>query len=448
LWLLLLGAVLSLQLWFPNLDSEQHDTYSVEVAGRKALYELADAQRVSGRLPPVRRNLDSFSRALQRIPETGTYCLLGPSRYPTSGEWKTLLNWVQQGGVLLVAARWDNPELSVEELGVKIRIPKAKDPPAKSGTTPTKAATTPSPEKSESKPANAVPDDAEKKEPNAAEKSSQKEQATSSPGNKSSSGKKSVAAKKAQEKQLNVLGTFHNTLHPDGKLDWNSAAEISAPGGEVLARVDDQPQIVQMQHGEGTILFVASDYIFSNDALFAPGKDNAFLAYRILETVSANREVLIFDEFLNTTGTPKVVGLLLNNALRPLTLQLLALLVLLALTGTRRFGGLLPRSAPARHDITEHVNALGLLYYRVNNSRALLGALLDQVRHELRLRGDKFPDPQTWAALAQRLRQDPAVMKQLLTDVGAAVQDPKLTRRRGSALLRELSELRHAMRKK
>ena len=245
-----------------------------------------------------------------------------------------------------------------------------------------------------------------------------------------------------------MLGTFHNTLHPDGKLDWNSAAEISAPGGEVLARVDDQPQIVQMQHGEGTILFVASDYIFSNDALFAPGKDNAFLAYRILETVSANREVLIFDEFLNTTGTPKVVGLLLNNALRPLTLQLLALLVLLALTGTRRFGGLLPRSAPARHDITEHVNALGLLYYRVNNSRALLGALLDQVRHELRLRGDKFPDPQTWAALAQRLRQDPAVMKQLLTDVGAAVQDPKLTRRRGSALLRELSELRHAMRKK
>lgn len=454
LWLGLLGAVLSLQLWFPNLDSEQHDTYSVEVAGRKALFELAEAQAESGRLPPVRRNHDSFSRAIQRLPEDGAFCLLGPSRYPNAKEWKSLLDWVQGGGSLLVAARWDKPEFNLDDPVVKIRIP--KDAVTSAKTTPGKEAKlgTESKGKEDSPKTEAPKAEKAEKQPAAGDEKTkaatdENEASKTAEEKKSESSKKSAAKKKALDKQKDLIGTFETSLHPRGNLDWNSAAEIVSPAqAEVLGKIEEYPQIVKLPYGDGTILFVASDYIFSNDALFASGKDNSFLAYRLLETVAAGRQILVFDEFLNATGTPKVVGLLLNRALRPLTLQLFLLLVLLALSGTRRFGGLLPRAAADRHDITEHVNALGLLYYSVNNSRALLGVMLDQVRHDLRLHGDKFPDPKTWTTLAERLRQDPQQMKQLLVDSAAAVQDEKLNRRRAASLLKGLCQLRHSARQR
>ncbi len=50
------------------------------------------------------------------------------------------------------------------------------------------------------------------------------------------------------------------------------------------------------------------------------------LALRLLESVSGPDSFVLFDEYFNTTGAPKVVGLLFDPLLRPVTVQAVAVL--------------------------------------------------------------------------------------------------------------------------
>lgn len=402
LWLVALGLVLSLQLWFPNLDSEVHDSYSNEDAGRRAFFELASVSDFE--LPPTRRNFEPLNRAVDKLSTSSLLCLLGPSRAPAPQEWSAILDWVRRGGSVLVAARWESPELEISALHTKV-IPFASQ-------------------------------------------SGKESKATSSSGK---------AARSQKTPQFSIVrrhpsSLLRTNLLPTPNFSWSTEGEIEPGMGEPLVTDGDHVQAVRLKHGNGTIVLAASDYIFSNDALADSEKDNAALGIQLVRTAmegSGNlgydptkKTLILFDEFLNTTGTPKVVGVMFNHALRPLTVQILALLVLFGMTGSRRFGGLLPRATPDRRDITEHINSLGTLYYRSNSVQPLLALVLDRVRQELRLRGDKDPDAATLAAAAQRVRRDPEELRRLLIAAKAASQTPTLARRKGAALLRQLEELR------
>src|SRR3569623_999189 len=122
--LILLAGLLALHVWFPRLDAGPlNDTYSVEISGRNAFYQLA--QR---RFDDVGRNLVPLSAAPRRIPSAATLCLIGPTRYPRPEEWRALLEWTASGGSLLIAARWDDPTFDIDEinLGVKREGGKSK----------------------------------------------------------------------------------------------------------------------------------------------------------------------------------------------------------------------------------------------------------------------------------------------------------------------------------
>src|SRR5215475_13357688 len=108
-WLLALAAVLSLQVWFPAIDAGQvNDTYNVDIGGRNAFYQF-----VTGHVEGSSRNHQPLPIALDTLEPGTTLCLLGPARYPSPREWQALTQWVQGGGQLLLAARWDEPELSI-----------------------------------------------------------------------------------------------------------------------------------------------------------------------------------------------------------------------------------------------------------------------------------------------------------------------------------------------
>ena len=85
LWLAALAATLSLQFWFPRIDvGPLNDTYSVEIGGRNAFFQLAER-----RFSYVDRNIESLTRIREWLEPENTLCILGPARAPREEEWKT-----------------------------------------------------------------------------------------------------------------------------------------------------------------------------------------------------------------------------------------------------------------------------------------------------------------------------------------------------------------------
>jgi hypothetical protein len=379
-WLILLCLVVLLQVWFPPISSGPlNDTYSVEVSGRKAFYELAAVQH-----PSVARNVQSLLRLPETLAPKTVVCLVGPARYPSTDEWTHLLDWVSAGGRLLVAAAAHHPEFRIDRLGVSIVGGQA-------------LRTLPQP-----RPGEPPPD-------------------------------------------TMSVPVQCDWLDSTALIDWRSTGEIKAPSSaDVLLTVGKVPQAVRLAHGEGTVVVVASDYVFSNESLDTRTTQNALLAVRLLDALGSVNEV-VFDESLNITGTPKVVGILLAPALRPLTVQLLILLVVFAWYGSRRFGGILPPDLPPRNDISEHINAVGTLNYKIRNGCGAVRSYLDQLRAELRLTTDSpTQELRILEPLAVRLQMSVPELRELLQNAEESARTPRLSRRDALAVIRNLARLRQA----
>lgn len=405
-WLALavLVAVLVLHVWFPRIASEAlNDTYSVEVGGRKAFYRLAER-----RLLNVERNQRPLPVLLTKLHTSATLCFLGPARYPEPQEWPAILDWVSRGGTLLFATRWDAPELSIDTLNLKV------EPTLKVSILDTLRK---SREKKKRKGKDSSqPDDA-------SEMDAMFDKSGEAPPSKSP----------------------ETTLADSSAVAWKSRGKIvvaNSASVDVLLSDENGPQAVLAAYGGGQVVLISSDYIFSNESLAERDKQNGVLAFRLLES-AAQSDFVVFDESLNATGTPKVVGLILDAALRPITLQVLVVFVLFAWRGNRRFGGLLPRVELSRHNIADHTNALGNLYYKVGDPVAVLRAYLEQLRIEWHLRfvsGGK--GPRSLEPLARRLRTPVEELQKLIADSEAAAQQTKLHRRDAARLIRTLAGLR------
>jgi hypothetical protein len=405
LWLTALAVALSLQVWFPRVDAGPlNDTYNVDVGGRNAFYQFA--QRRAGL---ASRNHESLVALLEGYEIDATVCLLGPARYPTPREWKALLDWVGSGGKLLLAARWEAAELTIPGLDVHVKSTRKHEVSLFGNRRSRKEDGGVPPAKSDAKAENA-------------------EQAGADDSTNAPSAPLSPAGP-------------HWTSFGDMNFAWKTDGTIEAPGAEVLVKVGESPQAVRLGYGSGTMVVTASDFIFSNAALYERGRENAVLAVKLLEAAGADDEVL-FDESLNATGTPKVVGVLLDPALRPASVQFIVLLVLFGWVGNRRFGGLLPTAAPARHDVADHTNSLGNLYYKAHHSKGVLREYLEQLRTELRLRYFKGHELRVLQPIARRARLEIEEVQRLLTDAEAAVGKPRLTRREAASYIRRLARLR------
>lgn len=228
------------------------------------------------------------------------------------------------------------------------------------------------------------------------------------------------------------------------KLLWRSGAEIetSDPRAENLLVVDGSPQATRFRYGSGRIVLVATDEPFTNFELVVG--DGGVFGYRLLETTGIGREVH-FDESLNASATPKIVGILFDPALRPLTIQLLIVTWLFVWWGRERFGPpLLPRTPPHR-DVVGHSDALGMLVHQSGDGAGALRAYYNQLIGELGLgRGTASRTDRALGPVARRLGVELDRVKEVLREAREACQVRQLSRRDAAKHIRRLAKLRRA----
>lgn len=223
---------------------------------------------------------------------------------------------------------------------------------------------------------------------------------------------------------------------------WWSDGHLLAPGKEALLTYSDQTQVVAFNWGQGRIVASASALVFSNQLLTYG--DNPVLAYRLLEQAGDVWGVT-FDESLNKSGTPKTVALLFDDELRPMTLQLILLLVLYGWWNTRRFGPLIPAKVSARHDIVEHADALGAAYWRVGDGSAVLRRYLTALKAALPKHAAATERTAGLALAAQRMGRIVTEVAADLATAEAAAALPRLRRREAAKHIRRLAPLRRAL---
>ncbi|MEZ6063727.1 MAG: DUF4350 domain-containing protein [Planctomycetaceae bacterium] len=116
-WLLAAAALVLLQFWWlPGDPGTPDDSYSNAIEGKRGLFETLHDLSTAGVLPPVRRESNRL------IPDgNATLLVLSPDRYPNTHEQSELATWVYNGGTLLFAPNWSNPDCSVFQLSISIQ---------------------------------------------------------------------------------------------------------------------------------------------------------------------------------------------------------------------------------------------------------------------------------------------------------------------------------------
>jgi hypothetical protein len=223
-----------------------------------------------------------------------------------------------------------------------------------------------------------------------------------------------------------------------GQLVWRSYGhvETSSAEAEVWVAYNDSAQVIRQPVGAGRLIVASSDFIFNNVAL-AEG-NNGVLAFRILELAEPGGPVY-FDESLNAAGPPKIVGILFDEPLRPLTLQLIIFSILFVWMGGRRFGPPSVERATRRRSLNEHAEALGNLHFKAGSGGRVVGFYLDYFRQELRLTHEKSREARV---LAERARVGKDTVKHLLTQAEQATKNPNLAPAKAAWLVKSLAHLK------
>lgn len=409
LWLVLTAFLLLLSTWWlPGSGNLNTDSYSVSFSGRKVLFQTVS--RLEGNV------FRSHDQLVPRSDFSDRQLILGPARYPSAEEWDQLYSAVLNGSTVIFAASANDAHLDTGPFRARVT--------------------------SDFGMLDSDDEDSEDEE-------------NADPDADSSASDDATDAEEAEDTDnpepidfFSFRGSPAETELVEGIVNWKSSGEIETDTDDwdVLLTVDKTPQIVRRKFGLGTFVLVASDEIFSNGALLKP--DRAVLACRILEAGGDTFDATWFDETLNDSGAPKVLGIIFAAEFRPITLQLLLILVLFGWMGCRRFGPVEQTRRARRRSIVEHAEAVGILYHGASAGSHAVKSLREFLRQELRRLcgpGFRVDDP---AAVARQAQTDEADVRELFETVdGIEAFGVTVNRSKASKLLRQLSTLITRVRK-
>ena len=302
----------------------------------------------------------------QKLDDYATICVLGPARYPTEPEWDALYDWVRDGGRLVFAARHDDPKVDRGPFTLSSKSARISD------------------------------EDEEEDD---------------------------------EEMEAHLEDDDFHTVLLSGNFDWQSNGRIVSRGRrvEILVNRGDAIQVARKEFGLGTIVVCASDAVFTNESLADATHENGRLAFRIFESAGRPQPVAM-DEVLNWTGTPKLVGILLDAPLRYVTLQIVLCVVLFAWWGSRRFGPLRKIEGGARRRLVQHAEALGNLHLRTHTGPHLVGRYLERLRRAL--------------VFGVRYRVDSKELRELIEEARRHAEKKKASTGEAASLLRRLARVR------
>lgn len=322
----------------------------------------------------------------QLIPsDAGTIVILGPARIPSDDEWYDLYQFVSNGGTLLYAADPRTENFTASSFRMEFK----------------------------NKSYVAEPEDGPPISPDPWE-----------PGQ--------------NDLPQRMVRTFQNDT-----VAWRSETKIETSldtyGVDVLVS-DGTVQAVRRTIGAGTAVFVASDAIFQNRSMM--DSDSAAFASVLLRCAYPKGPVY-FDESLNTSGTPRVLGILFTPLFRPLTLQVLLFTVLFGWWGSRRFGPAKMGKSTDRRAIVEHAQALGSMQYRVGAASHALRAYFEYFRSSAQVPGGRID--KVAGVLAARSGIEVTLIEKLLNETQAAIQNPNLGQGAAAGLISKLAKLKDRM---
>lgn len=253
-----------------------------------------------------------------------------------------------------------------------------------------------------------------------------------------------------REREIDIALDFDESYQPiesartsfGGRIPWESMGEIktrSTYGRDILATSGRRIQAVRQQVGNGYIVFVASDYVFRNQSLLHPDRDDT--AFKFLECTYPDDDGTVYlDESLNSSGTPRVLGILFAPLFRHLSLQMLIVTVLFGWWGSRRFGPAIIKKVNSRRAIVEHAQALGNMHFKVGAAQHALKSYFEYFRNVAGIQGGRID--KIAGVLAARSGFDKAHVEDLLDQTQRAIQDPQIGSSTAAPLIMRLAELR------
>lgn len=381
-WLAGILILLALQFRFPATGADlATDMWSNAPQGKLGFYLLSKRQ-----VEDVTRSSHSLIDRAASLKEKqewyggsqATLCLLGPAREPTEEEWDALLDWVAVGGQLVYATPADSEAFEIPRLGIKT-----------------------------------IPTD-------------------------------SVESAEFYLSGSELrLGELQRTLTVDDEeFAWQSELELSGAAAEPLLTYEDRIQAVRQRYGDGHVVVISGDSIFSN--IYLLHEKNPVLAWRLIEAAGEDPDWILFDEFLNSTGTPKMMSLLFDMPIRPMTLQILLLVCLFCWFASHRFGPYLPESSEPRRNIVDHTDMLGNLMFRKKNGSHPLRIYLRQLINELGLKSHKGRERRILEPVALRMGIRVEDLIDTFKQAAAAARSNRCEKKSAARLIHKLAQIRAA----
>lgn len=476
-WGLTAALLVVLQFWWlPGEDGSASDSYSTTVDGKLGLYRT-----LSQLFPRVERD------ALLVVPiDRACLVLTSPDRYPNDQEQSQLYNFVYNGGTLVFAPNWDDPECEMRSLGIHTTARLLSDSttatptmplavpatPAGSAGMPAEAADTETEAEAETPTKSASELEMDAIPPNVAEAPSQSALPAGTDENDENqiSSREEMLKKKTpgltpapgfetSPEELEEFSTPGETVDAssdlvDGSVEWNASADLQVPSylstETLVTSTHDRIEVATWPMGSGRVVACSSPDIFSNRSMLY--RDSRRLAVRLVErgylhgnVNSGQQTPIVLSEYFNASDSYAQTGVLLSPSLRIGTLQLVLVAVLGIWLAFYRFGPAQEVSTLQRRSLTESARAVGNLQYRLNDGGAVIRSYLEYIRSQLRRRYGSIVRLDQPEALATRAGMNVDEVRDRLAEAQMLAETVQLSPDRTAASLRWLAAFQHRL---
>ncbi len=488
-WGLTAAFLVVLQFWWlPGEDGSAADSYSTTVDGKLGLYQV-----LSKLYPRVERD------ALLAVPkEQSCLVLISPDRYPNEKEQTELYQFVYNGGTLVFAPNWDDPEFEMLSLGIQTQkrlwsVTTTATTPATgpTGTSQSTRGVSPvTPDDPDDLPAEAPEtqtpaDESSQPAANSAQKSAAELEMDAIPQNgsqstipsESTTGDDSTDDENEMSSPEDILKKKTPGLTPapgigptkedvedfstpgekvdassdlvEGSVEWHSSADLEVPSylatETLVSSTEDRIEAATWPVGNGRVIACSSSDIFSNRSMLY--SKSRLLAVRLVERgYLHSREKLgedasiVLSEYFNASDAYAQTGVLFSPSLRIGTLQLVLVAVLGIWLAFYRFGPAQDVSTLQRRSLKESAQAVGNLQYRLNDGGAVIRSYLEYIRSQLRRRYGSMARLDQPETLASRAGMHVDEVRTRLAEAQMLAETSGLSREKTAASLRWLAE--------
>ncbi|MCP4787950.1 MAG: DUF4350 domain-containing protein [Fuerstiella sp.] len=459
-WLTAVALLILLQFWWvPGDPGTPDDTFSNSIEGKRGFFQTLEDLSTADLFPPVRRELR------QLVPdEPCTLVILSPDRYPNEHEQSDLTNFVINGGTLLFAPNWADPDCSISGLGIRTEysdfdnnisvispVAQAQPPVSTDGDSQAvepelaelmaEAPDAPDVQPPATAPAGRVPSD---KSANEILEDVINQNPTAPPR------PSPQVSELADTNDLRNVGKFlTDSQLVEGSVPWQTRATMNTVGKPTI--------LVESSHGDvqaaawaignGLVVVSASADVFSNRAMLDDAQ--AELAIRLAEYAHAHHAdrfasattPVVIGEFLNASDAYRGTAVLMSPSLRSGTLQLITIAILAGWFGFHRFGPPKRINTSQRRSLTESAMAVGNLHFRTSSGGEAVHCYLEYMKTQLQKMFGSSLRLEDTKGIALRAGLEPDEVRNRIVNACSLDGVSSATASQAASTIRDLSEL-------